>query len=61
MQQGWVDLGSWGYARVERRGCVDFLAKYVRPEKVDGRYLPEQAGGEPIWHWTTAALREQTA
>jgi len=33
--------------RVERKGEVDFLAKYVRPDKVDGRYL----GGEPVWLW----------
>lgn len=37
--------------RVERRGVVEFLAKYVRPEKVDGCYLPEVSGGEPIWNW----------
>jgi hypothetical protein len=33
--------------RVERKGVVDFLAKYVRPDKVDGKYLD----GEPIWQW----------
>jgi hypothetical protein len=33
--------------RVERKGVVDFLAKYVRPDKVDGKYL----SGDPIWHW----------
>lgn len=37
--------------RVERDGEVDFLAKYVRPDKVDGRYLPEHTGGEPVWNW----------
>lgn len=37
--------------RVERKGKVDFLAKYVRPEKVDGCYLPELSGGEPVWNW----------
>lgn len=37
--------------RVERRGVVDFLAKWVRPDKVDGCYLPEQTGSEPIWNW----------
>lgn len=31
--------------RVERKGKVDFLAKYVRPEKIDGKYLD----GDPIW------------
>lgn len=37
--------------RVEREGKVDFLAKYVRPEKKDGCYLPEVSGQPPIWHW----------
>lgn len=37
--------------RIEREGRVDFLAKYVRQDKVDGKYLPEISGGEPIWHW----------
>lgn len=37
--------------RVERRGVVDFLAKYVRPDKVDGCYLPELNGGEAVWNW----------
>src|SRR6266496_246483 len=27
--------------RVERTGIVDFLGKYVRPDKIDGCYLPE--------------------
>lgn len=25
--------------RIERKGCVDFLCKYVRPDKIDGKYL----------------------
>lgn len=37
--------------RVERRGVVDFLAKYVRAEKVDGIYLPEMSGGDAVWNW----------
>lgn len=37
--------------RVERRGAFDFLAKWVRPEKVDGRFLPEVSGEEAIWNW----------
>lgn len=32
--------------RVERDGAFDFLAKYVRPEKVDGRYFDQE-----IWNW----------
>jgi hypothetical protein len=56
-------LGSWGYHgaldgvegavwRVERKGVVDFLVKYVRPDKVDGHYLPEMSGRPPVWNWT---------
>ena len=37
--------------RVERRDGFDFLAKFVRASKVDGAYLPEISGEEPIWHW----------
>lgn len=36
--------------RVERKGDVDFLTKYVRPDKVDGKYLPELNGGETVWN-----------
>lgn len=37
--------------RVERHSKVDFLAKYVRPDKVDGCYLPDISGAPPIWNW----------
>lgn len=37
--------------RVERKGEVDFLAKFVRPEKTDGKYLPELTGHDPVWNW----------
>ena len=33
--------------RVEREGKVDFLAKYVRPDKVDGKYL---FGNKEVWN-----------
>jgi len=36
--------------RVEREGAVDFLAKYVRPEKADGCYLSEVSGKDTIWN-----------
>jgi len=32
--------------RIERRGEVDFLVKYVRPGKENGIYFPEISGGE---------------
>lgn len=38
--------------RVERAGAVDFLAKYVRQDKQDGKYLPGCHGneGDPVWN-----------
>jgi ATP-dependent RNA circularization protein (DNA/RNA ligase family) len=35
--------------RVERKGSFEFMAKYVRPTKIDGKYLPELTGSDPIW------------
>lgn len=35
----------------ERRRVVDFVVKWVRPDKVDGCYLPEVTGQEPVWNW----------
>ena len=35
----------------ERRQAVDFLVKYVRPEKVDGHYLSEVSGKPDIYNW----------
>jgi len=37
--------------RVERQGKVDFLAKYVRPDKVDGKYLESVTGQSNVWNW----------
>jgi hypothetical protein len=47
---GAAELPEGAVWRVERRGEYDFMAKYVRPEKVDGCYLPEQGGAE-CWNW----------
>jgi hypothetical protein len=41
--------------RVERKGTVDFLTKYVRPDKIDGAYLPEISGSAEHWHWRAVA------
>lgn len=35
--------------RVERKGKVDFIVKYVRPDKVDGKYL----GDVDVWNTFT--------
>ena len=39
--------------RLERHGQVELLAKFVRPDKKDGIYLPEKSGsgGEAVWNW----------
>lgn len=50
-RHGEVDPPEGVVWRVEREGRVDFLAKYVRPDKADGLYLPEISGRPPIWHW----------
>jgi hypothetical protein len=45
--------------RVERKGVVDFLGKYVRPSKVDGKYL-DGVGGiqrEPIYNYHPDLLK----
>jgi hypothetical protein len=40
--------------RVERHGRFDFLAKWVRPDKAVGQYLPTVSGRPPVWHWRPA-------
>ena len=37
--------------RVERNGIFDFMCKWLRPDKKDGRYLPEISGKKGIWNW----------
>jgi hypothetical protein len=37
--------------RCERRGEFDFIAKFVRHDKQDGKYFAQITGGEPIWFW----------
>ena len=36
--------------RMERNNKVDFLCKYVRPDKEDGKYLPEISGIAPVFN-----------
>lgn len=52
---GAVDPVEGAVWRVERRegdsARVDFLAKYVRADKVDGGLLPEQTGLPAVWNW----------
>ena len=60
-----IDRGLPGISRsllkqrldhLERKGVVDFLGKYVRPEKVDGCFLCELTGKEPVWNWRPGRL-----
>ena len=64
------DLQTYGYHgaldpvegavwRVERDGKVDFLAKYVRNDKVDGGYLPEITGQPPVWNWYSGCAEKK--
>lgn len=48
---GAIDPVEGAVWRVERDGNVDFLGKYVRPDKVDGKYLENITGGAPIYNW----------
>lgn len=35
----------------KRKRVVDFLVKYVRPDKVDGCYLESVSGEAAVWNW----------
>ena len=48
---GAIDGVEGAVWRVERKGVVDFLGKYVRPDKVDGKYLENVSGKPPIYNW----------
>lgn len=47
---GAIDRAEGCVWRCERKGEVDFLAKYVRLEKIDGKYLPEVSGCAPVYN-----------
>jgi hypothetical protein len=53
---GAVDGVEGAVWRCERKGTVDFLGKFVRPEKVDGKYLENISGGEPIYNWLPGSV-----
>ena len=48
---GAVDEVEGVIYRVERNDRVDFLTKFVKQSKVDGKYLPENNNGQTIWNW----------
>lgn len=37
--------------RIQRKGEVDFLAKFVRPDFPCGQYLKDVTGHEDLWNW----------
>jgi hypothetical protein len=37
--------------KVERDGKFDFIAKYVRHDKVDGKWFPDISGMSTFYHW----------
>lgn len=43
----------------QRERKFDFICKYVRPDKVDGKYLPEVSGKEAIWNWKPPLAQEK--
>ena len=45
---GAIDKPEGLIYRVERNGIVDFLCKYVNPEKQNGIYLPEISGNDYV-------------
>lgn len=47
---GAIDPVEGAIWRVERKGSVDFLVKYVRHDKEDGKYFPEVTGKETVWN-----------
>lgn len=47
---GAIDDVEGAVWRVERKDVVDFLGKYVRPDKVDGKYLESITGKEPVYN-----------
>jgi hypothetical protein len=52
---GAIDPVEGAVWRVERNGEVDFLAKWVRPTKVDGCYLPDKSNQPIVWNWRPSA------
>jgi len=50
-RHGALDPVEGAVWRVERRGEFDFIAKWVRSDKVDGSLLPDVSGGAAVWNW----------
>ena len=50
-RHGAIDPVEGAVWRVERNGKFDFMAKWVRPDKIDGKFLSDISGGPEIWNW----------
>lgn len=48
---GAIDPIEGAVWRVERKGVVDFLCKYVRPGKEDGIFLSSISGNPPVYNY----------
>ena len=48
---GAIDEVEGFVIRVQRRGEIDFIVKYLKPYKKDGIYLETQTGEGPVWNW----------
>jgi len=44
--------------RVQRRGEVDFLVKYLKPYKKDGIYLSSVSGKDDVWNWYPPDMKD---
>lgn len=50
-RHGALDPVEGAVWRVERKGVFDFNAKWVRPDKIDGKYLTDVTGYPESWNW----------
>ena len=53
---GALELTEGAVWRVERKGEFDFMAKYVRPGKVDGKYLSSVTGKPDVFNFGQGGL-----
>lgn len=58
---GAIDPVEGAVWRVERKGKVDFLCKYVRPEKQNGKYFAETTGNGDLWNYDISKWKSLSA
>lgn len=56
---GAIDEVEGAIYRVERKGKVDFLCKYVHHNKQDGKYFSELTGTDPVWNADINVFKKQ--